>query len=57
MCLFNLKIKRGFEIKGRNFNGRVDVGSHTNTQLNGEGAEDQNVIHILTAGASSERMK
>jgi hypothetical protein len=25
-----------------------------NTQLSGEDAEDQNVIHILTAGASSE---
>ncbi len=25
-----------------------------NTQLSGEDAEDQNVIHILTTGASSE---
>ncbi len=29
----------------------------SNTQLSGEDAEDQNVIHILTAGASSERMQ
>ena len=28
-----------------------------NTQFSGEDAEDQNVTHILTAGASSERMK
>ena len=28
-----------------------------NTHLSGEDAEDQNVIHILIAGASSERMK
>lgn len=28
-----------------------------NTQLSGEDAEDQNVIHILTAGASSEQPK
>lgn len=27
----------------------------SNTQLSGEDAEDQNVIHILTAGDSSER--
>jgi hypothetical protein len=28
-----------------------------NTQLSGEDAEDQNVIHILGGGASSEPMK
>ncbi len=28
-----------------------------NTQLSGEDAEEQNVIHILTAGASSEQPK
>jgi hypothetical protein len=35
MCPFNLKNKRGFEKMGRNFSAKVDVGSHTNTQLSG----------------------
>ncbi len=35
----------------------ADFNETHNTQLSGEDAEDQNVIHILTAGASSERPK
>ncbi|MBO6558860.1 MAG: hypothetical protein JJ957_20560 [Pseudomonadales bacterium] len=31
------------------------AGKTPNTQLSGEDAEDHNVIHILTAGASLER--
>jgi len=42
MCPFNLKNKRGFEKIGRIFNGRVDVGSHTNTKLSG--------LAVLTRG-------